>query len=56
MSQEFCGFQVESIQNQLQKTLRALDGVLDAADNSVTAVVEHLQKGKACQLGLKSLC
>lgn len=37
---------VENIQKQSQKTLDALDGVLEALDSSVTAVVEHLQEGK----------
>ena len=45
--------QVENIQKQSQKTLDALDGVLEALDSSVTAVVEHLQEGKAkCREGL----
>lgn len=37
---------VETIQKQSQKTLDALDGVLEALDSSVTAVIEHLQEGK----------
>ncbi|CAE7198761.1 unnamed protein product [Symbiodinium pilosum] len=37
---------VENIQKQSQKTLDALDGVLEALDSSVTAVIEHLQEGK----------